>query len=483
MPMTWPWHLPRLTTMRLVRPLPLLIAAALLALACVAALWPGVATYDTVSQYTQATTARYDDWHPPVMARLWAVLGAGRAGTGPMLALQWGSLWAGIGLAAAALARTGARRAAIATLATPFFPVVVSWMACVLKDCQLIGALVAACGLVAWGRLGRDRMPGWTIAGVVALLGYAALLRANAVFSVVPLALGWIGWGGLRCLWERALLLGVACIAVIGVSGPIDHRLFGAERSHVERTLPLFDMAGIAHHAQLATLPGLPPGIWADAEARHCYTPFFWDPLGDLTKCGTIATRLAFDRDEDARSIEGEWIGLVARHPLAYAAHRLAHLDATLRIVAPADERLATGPATSLANPAAIGEPATQAAALLAPVAAFVAATPAGVPAVWLVLACGVLWALAGAPVQPARTLGLALAGSGVVQTASFAVVSIASDLRYHLWLMVATMLAAAHLAACRDVPERRLRIALIAGGVAALGSVAIRATVHGQIG
>ncbi len=470
--------------MRLVRPAPPAIAATLLALACIAALWPGVATYDTVSQYTQATSASYDDWHPPVMARLWAVLlGAGLPGTGPMLALQWTLLWAGIGLVAAALARAGGGRAAWAVLAIPLMPVLASWMVCVLKDCQLIGALVAACGLVAWGRLARAHMPGWSVALVVVLLGYAALLRANAVFSVVPLALGWIEWGGVRRLWVRALLLGVACLAVIAVSGPIDHRLFGAERSDVERTLPLFDMAGIAHHAHLATLPGLPPAVWTDAEARRCYTPFFWDSLGDPTKCGTIASRLAFDRDDDAPSIGGQWIALIAHHPLAYLEHRLAHLNATLRIVAPADERLATGPATSLANPAGVGAPATRAAALLAPLAAWTAASPAGVPAVWLVLACGLFWTFAGAPLQPARTLGLALAGSGIVQTASFAVVSIASDLRYHLWLIVATLLAAAHLAACREVPGRRLRIALVATGAAALASVALRASVHGQLG
>ena len=470
--------------MRLVRPLPLLIAAVLLGLACVVALWPGVATYDTLSQYAQATSGRYDDWHPPVMARLWAVLlGAGLAGTGPMLVLQWGLLWIGIGLVAAALARNGGGHAAAATLAIPFFPILASWLACVLKDCQLIGALVAACGLVAWARLGGKRMPAWSVALVVVLLGDAALLRANAVFSVVPLALGWLGWGGARRLRARALLLGAACLAVIAVSGPVNHRLLAAERSDVERTLPVFDMAGIAHHAHLATLPGLPPAIWADAEARHCYTPFFWDPLGDPRTCGAIATTLAFDRDDDAPSIEGQWLGLVARHPLAYAEHRATHLNATLRVVAPAAERLATGPAVSLANSQGIGAPATRAAALLAPIAAWTAATPLGVPAVWLVLACGLAWTFAGAPVQPARTLGLALANSAIVQTASFAVVSIASDLRYHLWLIVATMLAAAHLAACRDVPVRRLRPALLATGVAAIASVAIRASVHGQIG
>ena len=61
----------------------------LLAVASFAALWPGYALYDTVGQYKQALSGEFDDWHPPIMARLWAVL-HGRLGetTGPMLVMR-----------------------------------------------------------------------------------------------------------------------------------------------------------------------------------------------------------------------------------------------------------------------------------------------------------------------------------------------------------------------------------------------------------
>lgn len=481
---------PSIRSTRRTWPYPL--AAGALGMGGVAALWPGVATWDTLTQYRQAVSGRYDDWHPPVMARLWSGLMAlGLGGSGPLLLLQWALLWGGLGLLAAALARAEARRAALAVIAAGLMPVQASWMACVLKDCQLLGALTAATGLVAWFRLDGRRMPGWAVRLVVALLVYAALLRANAVFSVVPLALAWAdwrgrwrdGWLGLRRWWARAALLAAACLAVIAALGPIDHRLLGAEPSHVERTLPLFDMAGIAHRAHLASLPDLPASTWREAERRGCATPFFWDPFADPARCGPIGTALAFARDETLPSIEGEWLRLIAAHPFAYGAHRLAHLNATLRIAAPADERLATGPAASLANPDRVGEPARGAAAWLAPLASLMAATPAGVPAVWLVLAAGLWWTLAGTPSQPARALGLALVASATVQTASFAVVSIASDLRYHLWLMLATMLAAALTGACRDPPRDRVRITIAATLLAALGSAALRASVTGQLG
>ncbi|MGN6123827.1 MAG: hypothetical protein ACTHOJ_12825, partial [Sphingomonas oligoaromativorans] len=92
---------------------PVALGAAALGLASLALLWPGIAAYDTVKQYEQALAGVYDDWHPPVMAWLWSrLLALHLDGTGPMLALQLALFWAGLGLLGAALARSGARRAA-----------------------------------------------------------------------------------------------------------------------------------------------------------------------------------------------------------------------------------------------------------------------------------------------------------------------------------------------------------------------------------
>jgi len=60
--------------------------------------------------------------------------------------------------------------------------------------------------------------------------------------------------------------------------------------------------------------------------------------------------------------------------------------------------------------------------------------------------------------------------------TASFAVVSIASDLRYHLWPIVSTALAAVLLGGCRRVPRGRLAIAAGAVVAACAASILLRA-------
>jgi len=101
------------------------------------------------------------------------------------------------------------------------------------------------------------------------------------------------------------------------------------------------------------------------------------------------------------------------------------------------------------------------------------AASPLGWPVVWLVISAGLLWASMGLT-DPQARLGRALAGSAFCMSASFAPVSIASDLRYHLWSMVAAALALVMLLDTRGLDRRRGAIAggvLI--GVIALGTIA----------
>jgi len=457
----------------------LAIALATLALflLCCWLMAPGIAAYDTIKQYEQALGGHYDDWHPPIMARLWALmLWAHASGTSPMFLLQAALYWGGLGLLAGGLARSGARVAAWAALLLGLSPITLDWVPVIVKDTQMIAALVAAIGIVAWHRLQARRMRWWAVGAIALLLGYAALVRANGVFAVVPLAAMLVRWGGARRWWWRAVLLLAGTLLAIGVSGPINHRLFGAETSGVANTLPLFDLVGIAHDAPLVAPPGLRPEEWRDAQKLHCYTPFYWDPFGDQTRCGAMGDEIVSDDDGQPNPLR-VWIATIAAHPIAYAEHRLAHLNATLRIATPADEKSAAAPAKSDANAYALGGPETRFSAALKALTAAIERTPLGSPAVWLVFIAGIGWTLLGTARQPARDLGLALAFSAMLMTASFAVVSIASDLRYHLWLIEAAGLAAVLLGDCRGIDTRRLRWSLATTAVAILVSFLLRAT------
>ena len=413
----------------------------------------------------------YDDWHPPVMARLWSGFdAAGLHGTGPLFALQVVLFFVGLTLFAAALPQL---RPVVAAAAAVVLLIPADWITVVVKDAQMVGALTAATGIVAWYRLRARPLPGIAVGGVALLLTYAVLVRANAVFGVVPLACVWAGWGWVQHPAVRAALMLAGVLAVLAVSPLVNHRLLGARASHVERVLPLYDLAGIAHFGGVATLPRLPAVRWREAEAKQCYSPYRWDDYGDAYRCGYVADAVGIDSGHGAPVI-GEWLRAVVAHPLAYARHRLGQFNATMRWIVPFGQPNAAAPPDSQPNRLGLGRRADPVLKGVAAAFRAVAATPFGWPAVWLAASLGLWWTAAGTPRSAPRDMALALALSAALMSLSFAVVSIASDLRYHLWAMVAATLGGSALAAADGVPRRRVAIAGIGtAAVAAAGMVA----------
>jgi hypothetical protein len=431
--------------------------AAFLCFAALALWWPGIVEFDSVEQYKQALSGTYLDWHPPVMARLWSALHALGPGAAPMFVAQLIFYWLGLGLLAAALARSGRARAGVAVLAIGALPLFAGWQAAVLKDTQMLGAMLAAVGLVGWWRLAERRMPIPAIVAAIVLLAYATLVRANAVFAIVPLIVMLAPWP-MR-LWQRGLAIVAGILLVLAVTPSVNHGLLGAGETKVTRTLPTFDLAGIAHFS--GTADDLSRAERALIVRRHCYQPYFWDPLGDDTRCGSIAERLDLVA---ARTLVTLWLGSALHHPLAYVEHRLAHLNSTDRLLVPLGRPDAAPPIRSEPNDLGLASPGPAASAI-ARAGGWLSETPLGWPVAWIVVASIGLCNAVGRPKSASRDLALALAVSALALEASFAVVSIASDLRYHLWPMMAAALAAILLVSERSVPRRTM----IVGGAALL--------------
>jgi len=451
---------------------PWVISAFLLFGATLAMRFPGVAMYDSVGQYEQAITGVYVDWHPPIMARTWALLNHLKRGTEPFFLLQMLLWWGGIGAISAALGRRQKHGAAAFVLLVGIAPLWLGWATVVLKDAQMACCLVGAAGLVAHWRLDERPLPRWASALAILLIVYATLVRGNAVFATIPFALALFDWPRLPKPWHKAAA-SLALIGAVLIFNPFfNTRILRADHTGVENSLPLYDMAGIAHKAHLASLPGLDPQGWALAERKGCYTPFFWNPYGEDSQCGFVGDAVIFDHLDD-RHMVMEWAGLVAAHPLAYAAHRIGHLNSNLRFWVGPGEPEADPPRSSEPNKDGLGAPANPGGNGLIDAAHLMAISPLGWPIAWLVVSAGLLWASMGLT-DPQARLGRALAGSAFCMSASFALVSIASDLRYHLWSMVAAALALVLLLDTRGLDRRRGFIAsgvLIA--VIALGTIA----------
>lgn len=451
---------------------PPVIAAALLCAATLAIFWPGIVEYDTLRQYEQAVAGRFDDWHPPIMARLWQALLPLGHGPAPLFALQVAGYWAGLALIADALAATARPRTAWAVVAIGLLPPLLGWQVAVLKDAQMVGAALAATGLVARYRLRDQPVPRAAALAAAVLFAYALLVRANAPFALAPLIATLLPLRRMRGLVAATVAI---LAATLILASPVNHALLGATRSDVALTPPRYDLAGIAVRVPGASMAGLPADVAATLRRDHCVTPYFWDPLGDTPGCTAAIAPWA---SSGAATLYARLGAAALRHPLAYARQRAAHLNMTWRWLVPAWLPGAAPPTGS--------EPNEYFSPRMNPVASawqgaagWATETPLGWPFAWNVAALLLLAVAIRHPPAPTRRLALGLLASALLLEASFVAISIASDLRYHLWPIVATALAAVLLLDRR--PSRRLvtvavSTALLLGAPALVARVTLAA-------
>ena len=408
--------------------------------------YPGRLGPDSTEQFRQAISGHFTDWHPPIMAALWRLLGAAAFGPAPMLALQVGLYVLGVWCIFDATAHERGARRALVAIAAAFHPLMLVLLSVVLKDVQMACALVAAFGLLYRARE-KGRPNSALAAAVVILLCYAALVRHNGLAAVAPI-LVYGFWP--RSLKPVRLVSIVALIVVVGVpaSNWVNHRVLNAQDSGVEKSLQLFDIAGIAHFSSEPPALPIPPG---------CYTPFYWDRL-DSVQCGRLFQRFAAPAGEPREKLTQPWLNAVAHHWPAYAQHRLSYLNSSIYFLVSADARCNSAP-----EYAGCGEPRN-----IRIAKDFIRKNPLYWPCVWL--AAGIWLLLQPSAGAPAKTL----AWSGLLYGASFLIVGVATDYQYHLWTIVSIGLALGiHFSRQEAWVPPLKRLAAVAGIVIASGYAA----------
>lgn len=297
------------------------------------ACYPGLMTPDSISQFDQARSLAFDDWHPPIMSGLWVLAMKVIPGPAslfiPFITLYWGSLF----LVAAALLRWSPWPSALAAV-LGFSPVLINFAGTLWKDVLVFVCLMTVAGLLLIShdprRHDRRRRPILVVVLCVLFGLIGALARYNSMLAVIPLLMLLLYPGRLperplfplvgRLAASAALTLSV----VLVTQAALNALVFRPEKTGVINALFLFDMVGVS----AVSGQNVVPGRWTPEESRSivakCYSPEKWDGL-TVGDCAFINERIK-ENGKWESGLFTDWSRAVAAHPGAYLRHRLNHI-------------------------------------------------------------------------------------------------------------------------------------------------------------
>jgi hypothetical protein len=450
-----------------------MLVAALFALN-VALHYPGAMNSDSINQYKEAVSGHYTDWHPPVMAWLWSVLRHVGDGPGPLLVLHLACYWAGFGLLADGMRRAGHPRTALLMALAGAFPPFLYLNATVTKDVGMVASWLAAIGLVFWWRAQSRRIPLYGAAAIAALLLYGTLVRSNSIFALGPLLM--FALAPARWLRAPRLMAGAVMVAVLALplAAQLNQALFHPKGRDPVHSLFLFDLMGIAAHAHDPALLE-PRATLSAADLQACYTPYWWDPLSPWGRCEALTHRPDNDHATVGEGLPVQWAKTIMSHPLAYAQHRLKHFNSEILFAVP-PKHIRFTPEYRTGDPA---HPPMELVTAHDIRFDLLRKNPFIWPVTWIAWGVGLLVFLARQPAFNPVLLARALVVSGLGYSFAYLLVGVATDMRYHYWLLiaglVATVLVLPQLAQGWRERSRSLMGALAGVGVVILIGVASR--------
>nr|WP_196107399.1 MULTISPECIES: hypothetical protein [unclassified Ochrobactrum] len=282
---------------------------------------PGYIYADSYDQYQQALNGTFSDWHPPIMSAFWRF---------QILLLHTGSAFFAINVITLYFSFYLLLSPYKAHVSIPTFvvlalcPVFFGLISVVWKD-VFLACLVLLAVSIAFNRLiEKGKIETTYKVFCLSILLVASLTRANAPFITAPIILIIaLGWDSFLKSWVAAAFLSIALIAV---SGPINHRILMAESANPLVSLEVYDLAGISHFSGTVALPGQYSTDENKRIVEGCYSPVHWDVYawGD---CGFVVEKL--NRD----GLSAIWIRAIANNPVAYLKHRLSHFNDLLRFL------------------------------------------------------------------------------------------------------------------------------------------------------
>lgn len=407
---------------------------------------PGYVSFDSVVQFHEATSGRYSNQHPPLMAILWRATHALLPGGAGLLLLQVLAWWAGVALLARSLQR-GPRMESLLVAVVGAFPPLAGLVGHLWKDALMLTLVMLATGAAAWGAAHR-RPPALVSAAVV--LVAAACIRHNAALVVLPLAV-WIGWQLAARLPARAAIAGVIVGAAFAVPAAID-RFSAAERVRMWPLTAVWDLTAISIATGELLLPPQvrSPDLGVAALASD-FSP--WTCLPTLANHPVKSSVVVPYSEDEATALRAAWFAAITAHPRDWLAHRATYVAFQLglrrdgvpphAVLGLTDRDLPGHPAPPQARwqQATLGWLAAQRDGwMFRPWVYYLASLPLAVLA----------WRRRQ---RPAAGLALAVAAGSWLTLAALAVLSASAEFRYLAWGLASPLLMAVLLAARHDAP------------------------------
>lgn len=309
---------------------------------------PGVMTWDSFDQLRQARENSYNDWQPPVMARLWRELLPLHDGPASMLIFHCGML-----LAAAALLHSWAasRRLVLAPvfLLLPLLPWVLNFEFVIWKDIGLAYSWVLAVALALHIHQRGKASALWLTATAV-FLAYGLLVRGNSLFGALLLVPFLVS-----CIWKGAgvrhfAIAALACTLAWWAVPKAFTSLIRAETTKPMAYVKFDDVAAL-------TLVGvkIDPPYFSMAEVRGLRTCLHL-MIHQVGAPFCLPERFEESRKESYPELHAAWLQGLSRGFPDYLSHRWSAYLTLIRSPAASpyyykDFRVATGPRYTFDSP------------------------------------------------------------------------------------------------------------------------------------
>ncbi|MBL8531282.1 MAG: hypothetical protein JNK94_06065 [Hyphomonadaceae bacterium] len=310
--------------------------------------YPGMLNPDSASQLWQARHwSELHDWHPPIIAAIWAPLTAMFPSPADMFFLQTALFALGgynlaLALAPAAHApRPRARLALMAAATLAFLPMALLAAGFISKDSLMAGCLFAAGALLcrAW-RDARARTA-LSAAGAAALIALGLFSRVNAFMAAAPLAALWFiiyapavrglvarrPWAGLTA---SGALGAVLAVLLLLATGPLNS-LLGARDARAMDSLAIFDLAGITRFSGQNQFDRAPAfaGVFTTEAISACYEPQWWDVF---RTCANVFPTVQAKGPAASGELRAAWREAIDANPGAYLRHRTGYFLRALHL-------------------------------------------------------------------------------------------------------------------------------------------------------